>query len=83
MGPAVQTLANLVAWTDTHSDGWAYWAKPGRAAAKLMELIEGDGTWKAREDLSRATPEALAAALRPVKAFRTRQHADFTIVTGA
>ena len=81
LGPASRTLANLAFWTDNNSDGWAYWPKPCRAAAKLQELIQGDGTWQARTDLSRATPEALTAALRPVKAFRTRQGADFTIVS--
>jgi hypothetical protein len=83
LGPALETLGNLVVWTNCNSDGWAYWPKPCRAAAKLMQLIEGDGTWEARENLERATPEALKAALRPVKAFRTRQGADFVIVEGA
>lgn len=81
LGPASQTLANLAEWTDRNSDGWAYWPKPTRAASKLIELITGDGTWQAQQDLSRATPAAYAAALRPVKAFRTRQHAAFEIVT--
>lgn len=26
-----------------NSDGWAYWPKPFRAAARLMEPVEGDG----------------------------------------
>lgn len=81
LGPATETLVNLVEWTNSHSDGWPYWAKPCRAAAKLQELIEGDGTWDARiHPDDRATPEALKAALRPIKAFRTRQGADFAII---
>jgi hypothetical protein len=82
LGPALQTLSNLMDWTNRNSDGWAYWPKPVRAAAKLMELIEGDGTSFYRYDDYRvdATPEALKAALKPVKAFRTRQGADFEIV---
>lgn len=81
LGPATQTLANLVEWTNRNSDGWAYWPKPARAAAKLMALIQGDRP-RSRFDEERAdaTPEALAAALRPVKAFRTRHGADFEIV---
>lgn len=82
LGPATKTLANLVDWTNSNSDGWAYWEKPVRAAEKLQRLIQGDGIrWfygnDARED---ATPEAYKAALTPIKAFRTRQGADFTIL---
>ena len=36
LGPAVRTLENLVEWTNSHSDGWAYWPKPSRAAGQLM-----------------------------------------------
>jgi len=80
LGPATLTLGYLEEWTNRNSDGWHIWPKPCRAAAKLMELIEGDGTWEARENLERATPEAYKAALRPIKAFRTRQGAEFKIV---
>ena len=83
LGPAVQTLDGLVGWTNRNSDGWAYWPKPARAAAKLMELIQGDGTWQAQENTERATPAAYRRALAPVKAFRTRWHADFVIVEAA
>lgn len=80
LGPATQTLAALADWTNRNSDGWPYWAKPCRAAAKLMDLIQGDGTWQARADVNeRATPAAYALALRPIKSFRTRHGADFTI----
>src|SRR3954470_4210719 len=81
LGPAVLTLANLAVWADQHSDGWHSWPKPARAAAKLMEMIERDGTsqWRSatRPDV---TYLELKRALAPVKAFRTRQHADFEIV---
>jgi len=83
LGPAIQTLDNLREWADDNSDGWAYWPKPARAAAKLMELIEGNGTWEAiRTADERATPAAYRKALAPIKAFRTRQGADFEIVEG-
>lgn len=80
MGAAVTTLRNLVDWTNSHSDGWPYWPKPARAAARLMELIEGDGTWAAREAAENTTKAQVLAALRPIKAFRTRRGADFVIV---
>jgi hypothetical protein len=82
LGPAVATLRNLMEWANENSDGWAYWPKPTRAAARLMELIERDGTSRYRFDEARedVTSSEYAAALRPVKAFRTRQKADFEIV---
>jgi len=82
LGPATQTLRNLVDWTNGHSDGWAYWPKPCRAAAKLQEMIERDGTSRYRFDEERldVTLAEYKAALQPVKAFRTRQGADFEIV---
>lgn len=79
--PATQTLANLRDAADDNSDGWAYWPKPTRAAAKLMELIEGDGTNAYRQGLREdATADKLTAAYRPIKAFRTRSGLDFEIV---
>lgn len=80
LGPASRTMANLMNWTNSNSDGWPYWSPPARAAAKLMEFIEGDGTINffhgTRAD---ATPERYKAALRPIKSFRTKRGADFAI----
>ena len=82
LGPAVATLQYLVNWTNQNSDGWAYWPKPCRAAAKLMVLIERDGTSKYAIDRERAdaTVAELRKAYVPIKAFRTRFGADFEIV---
>jgi hypothetical protein len=81
LGPATRTLANLKDAANANSDGWAYWPKPARAAAKLMELIEGDGTRRffqePRED---ATEAVLKKALAPVRSFRTRSGIHFEIV---
>lgn len=81
LGPACETIRNVMEWTDRNSDGWAYWPKPVRACAKLFELVERDGTnaYFGGERLD-ATVEEYKAALRPVKAFRTRFGADFEIV---
>jgi hypothetical protein len=81
LGPATRTLRNLMHWTDQNSDGWAYWPKPTRAAAKLMEMIERDGTSQYRfdEDREDVTAAEYAAALRPIKSFRTRHGATFEI----
>lgn len=81
LGPATATLVNLVTWTNQNSDGWAYWPKPTRAAAKLMELIDPCDPQIRRWETERpdATPARLKAALTPIKAFRTRQGARLEI----
>lgn len=86
LGPATRTIASLRDAANANSDGWAYWPKPARAAAKLMGLIEGDGLdpRNVRFDTERAdaTPDKLKVALRPVKAFRTKSGIDFAIYDG-
>jgi hypothetical protein len=76
LSEAVATLADLKDWTDSNSDGWAYWPKPARAASQLMELIDGNGTSDyMRAVLARPHEDVaadLARALRPIKALRTR-----------
>src|SRR5688572_26137550 len=79
LGPATATLCALVDWTNANSDGWAYWPKPTRAAEKLQRLIQGDRESRYDRERADATPEKLAAALRPIKSFRTRQNAAFEI----
>ena len=82
LGPATRTLANLMDCADCNSDGWAYWPKPARSAARLMELIERDGTARylfddLRED---ATVAELKAAYRPIKSFLTRSGLSCQII---
>jgi hypothetical protein len=73
LGPATETLSSLREATNRHGDGWAYWPKPVRAAAKLMELIEGDRANAFRDEARLDVTEAkLKAAYVPIKAFRTR-----------
>lgn len=82
LSAAAQTLANLRDWANNSSDGWPYWRKPAQAAARMMELIERDGTNRYFSDDKRedVTLAEYKAALRPIKAFRTRYHGDFEIV---
>jgi hypothetical protein len=75
LGPASLTLSHLMGWTNRNSDGWAYWPKPVRAAAKLIEILDRSPWGEDPEP----TEAEYKAALRPVKAFRTRQGADFEI----
>lgn len=60
---------NLRVWADDHSDGWAFWRKPARAASSAMALIDSH-TFRERSDVSDAE---MRAAVRPIKAFLTRE----------
>jgi len=72
-------VANLAEATNQVSDGWAYWPKPCRAAAKAIALIESTtnaaNEAQEREDV---TDAEMAAAVRPVKAFLTRHRQVFS-----
>lgn len=79
LGKAADNLHALMEWTDANSDGWPYWSKPSRAATKLAALLQDadkrSRDWSApRSEARRDITEAdHRAALRPVKAFLTRQ----------
>lgn len=85
---AVIVLANLVAWTNANSDGWAYWAKPGRAAKGLQEAIQAHQRWERaayqgrRDPADEITAATLKRALAPIKAFLTRQGVSHDVLTG-
>ena len=79
---ATRTLRNLMDWTNRNSDGWAYWPKPVRAAKRLQELIQAHHPFRSQW-LDPVTVAEYKVALRPIKAFRTRQGADFEIVEAA
>lgn len=65
---------NLAYWANQNSDGWAYWAKPQRAAQKAIALIVST-TNQANDEQERtdATDAEVKAALIPIKSFLTRQ----------
>lgn len=68
------TVERLAEWTNNHSDGWAYWAKPSNAASRAIDLIVS--TTSRANDLQEevdATDAEVAAAIKPIKAFLTRQ----------
>jgi hypothetical protein len=60
-------------YANSHSDGWAYWPKPARACSKAFELIDGRTTDRFEQERVDATDAEVTAALRPIKAFLTRQ----------
>lgn len=69
----VLVIDNLAEWTNRHSDGWAYWPKSCRSAAKAIELVESTAypeyERRQHEDI---TDAEMQAAVRPIKAFLTR-----------
>lgn len=79
LGPASQTLANLVEWVNDHSDGWPYWKAPQSASARLQALVQGDRqtSWYQHEEPTKAEYKK---ALVPLRSFCTKRHADFEIV---
>jgi len=79
---AALVVDHLANWADYNSDGWAYWPKPSNAAKGLVALIQsnhqrGVGA-QVRVD---ATDAELAAAMKPVKAFCTRQQREGRMTT--
>ena len=63
---AVQFLVGFKDQVNSHSDGWAYWGAPVKAAAKLMTLIQNP-------PVAGATEKDLKLALAPIKSFYTRR----------
>lgn len=69
-----RVLYRLMRWTNSCSDGWAYWRKPSAAAKKLMGLLEAgrEGNRRNYGDLTDCTEAELKAAFTPIKSFLTR-----------
>lgn len=74
---AAANLARLMYWTNSVSDGWAYWSKPVRSADRLITLLEeADRTYRRGGELEDITTAELRRALTPVKAMLTRVSRD-------
>lgn len=72
-------VARLADWANSHSDGWAYWPKPCRSAARAIALIDSTAypeyDRREREDI---TVSERTKAAAPIKAFMTREARLFT-----
>lgn len=67
-------LQRLVDWTDSHSDGWSSWPKPGNAASRLMNSLADVRATQYRYPYDTDMTEAdLKSGLAPIKSFLTRQ----------
>jgi len=78
---AVLTLARLMEWTNSNSDGWAYWQKPLKASTKLQGLVSN----KYFSPRGLTTDDDLSAAQvrnaeTTIKGFLTRQKVDHKLV---
>lgn len=67
---AALTLNNLMEWTNDNSDGWPYWAAPGKAAKRLQEALYQASMSRYAEDITAADLKRLQT---PIKSFLTRQ----------
>lgn len=76
--PNRATLALIVSalaeWANYNSDGWAYWPKPARAAAKAMsQVYPVTNADVQRMESKDCTAAEFNAATRPITSFLTRQ----------
>jgi hypothetical protein len=61
-------------WTNSNSDGWAYWMKPRKAASRLVDLVAAPRRgYLFGHQILDCTETELRDALRPIKSFLTRQ----------
>lgn len=82
---AVLTLARLMEWTNSNSDGWAYWKKPLAASKKLQVQVQrlyfaprpGRMDISTDQDIS---AQELKAAYTPIKSFLTRQGVAHSVI---
>ena len=66
-------VSHLAEQTNDVSDGWAYWPKPLRAAAKAIVLIESTtNAANERQEAEDITVAEFRKAMRPIKSFLTR-----------
>ena len=76
-GKAARFLSEFRHEVNAHSDGWAYWGAPVKAAKQLMTLVESGVA--AKRGYFGSTPvveindKAIAKALAPIKSFMTRR----------
>lgn len=71
----VLVIERLAEWTNNNSDGWPYWSKPCQAAQRAIALVESR-TSRENDEQERVdiTDAELTAAIKPIKAFLTRQN---------
>lgn len=84
MAPATRTLWNLIDVVNENSDGWAYWTKPQKAAARLMAMIDAASKARYSREGTPSDDDLMAAYRRCIptlKRFRTTSGLQFKIET--
>jgi len=71
----VRLLYRLMTAVNEQSDGWAYWAAPGKACSRLMTLLTTAGNLN-HGTHGTITDAQLKAAVSPIRAMVTRQIAQ-------
>lgn len=82
LSAGAQALQALVNWTNSHSDGWPYWRLPSQAAKRLQQALYEARMQAYRDRVEDISEADLKAALRPIKAFLTKQGANAVEVLG-
>jgi hypothetical protein len=84
LGPATQTLVNLVDVANRYSDGWPYWQAPSKAAGKLQTLIRTEVRFHhlggRYQGAGAPTAADVKAAYTPIKSFLTRHQFTSDVV---
>jgi hypothetical protein len=73
LGKAARLLAEFRDEVNAHSDGWAYWQAPSKAAGRLIDLLQKhlDARFS-HTPLPEPTEDEVRRTLAPIKAFYTR-----------
>lgn len=80
LGILAVVVNNLADWANDNSDGWAYWPKPCRAAARAQEILQDALSAQYRGPVEDIDIPTLRKACAPIKAFLTRQGVDHSEV---
>jgi hypothetical protein len=77
LGKAARFMKDFMDEVNSHSDGWAYWQPPSRAAKQMMELLRrGEENQRNRytnAPQAEITEKDFLRALAPIRAFYTRR----------
>lgn len=78
LAAGARALGRLMRWTNSCSDGWAYWQLPQKAATRLMDkLVDASAEQrKTRQPIDDWHDGTLVSVLRPVRQFLSQRGED-------
>lgn len=78
LATGARIIEALMHWTNGCSDGWTYWQKPRKAAAKLIDALDDNRRVHLRGNhVADVSDSDLRIALVPIKQFLTKQGVDY------